>query len=79
MLCLFDSTVILFDLEYHPLDINLESLHRRGVNRSFNMHGTQYGLSQHNKILQNLKFKRLCSKTLKCNVKWAGSRYIALP
>ena len=46
-----------------------------------NTHETQYGLSQHNIILQNVKvFKNwLCSKTSKCNVKWAGLCYIALP
>ena len=34
-----------------------ESLHRRGVNTgmSLNMHGRQYGLSQHNKILQEVE------------------------
>ena len=44
-----------------------------------NMHGTQYGLSQHNKILKfykALEFNWLCSKTSKCNIKWAGSRDI---
>ena len=54
MLCFFDSMVIHFDLEHHPLDINLESLHRRCVHISLNIHGLQYGLSQHNKILQNV-------------------------
>ena len=45
-----------------------------------NMHGMQYGQSQHNKILQKLlKFNWLCSKTSKGNIKWAGLRYIALP
>ena len=28
---------------------------------------------------ETLNFIWLCSKTSKCNVKWAGSRYIALP
>ena len=46
---------------------------------SLNMHGTQYGLSQHNKLYETLKFNWLCSKTSKCNVKWAGFRCIALP
>ena len=46
---------------------------------SLNMHGAQYGLSQHNKFYKTLKFNWLCSKTSKCNVKRAGSRDIALP
>ena len=46
---------------------------------SLNMYGMQYGLSQHNKIYKTFKFNWLCSKTSKCNVKWAGSCYIALP
>ena len=28
---------------------------------------------------KTLKFNWLCSKTSKCNVKWAGLRHIALP
>ena len=44
---------------------------------SLNMHGTQYGLSQHTKLLQMLS--GCAEKTSKCNVNWAGSRYIALP
>ena len=45
-----------------------------------NMHGTQYGLPQHNNFFyKTLKFNWLCSKTSKYNVKSAGSRYIALP
>ena len=51
----FDSTFIRFDLEHHILDIIFESLHKRGVNMSLNMHRTQYGLLQHNKILQNVE------------------------
>ena len=46
---------------------------------SINMHGTQYRLSQHNKILQNVEVYWLCSKTSKCNVKRAGLRFIVLP
>ena len=46
---------------------------------SLNRHGTQYVLSQQNKILQTLEFYWLCSKTSKFKVKWAGSHYIALP
>ena len=47
---------------------------------ALNMHGTQYGLSQLNNILQKkLKCNWLCIKTSKYNVKWAGSRYIAFP
>ena len=46
---------------------------------SLNMHGTQYVLSQHNFFYKTLKFNWLCSKMSKCNVKWATSRYIALP
>ena len=49
MLCIFDITVICFDLEH------LESFHRRGVNMSLNMHEGQYGLSQQNKRLQNVE------------------------
>ena len=51
----FDSTVICFDLEFHTLDINFESLHRRGVNMLLNIHGTQYELSQHKLFLQNVE------------------------
>ena len=39
---------------------------------TLNMHGTQYGLSQHNKIFKTLKFNWLCFKTSKCNVKWVS-------
>ena len=46
---------------------------------SLNMHGTQYGLSQHNKLLRNVEVNWLCSKTSKCNIKWAGLGSIALP
>ena len=54
---------------------------------SLNMHGTQFVLSQHKIIIikkkqkkkKTLKFYWLCSKTSKCNVKWASSRYIVLP
>ena len=46
---------------------------------SLNMHGTQYGLSEHNIFYKTLKFNWLCSKTSKCNVKWSGLRYISLP
>ena len=46
---------------------------------SLNMHITQYGLSQHDKLLQNVEVNWLCRKTSKCNVKWARLRYIALP
>ena len=46
---------------------------------SLNMHGTQYGLSQHKELLQNVEVNWLCRKTSKCIVKWAGLRYIALP
>ena len=74
----FDSTVIHFDLEHHPLDTNI-SLHRREVNMSLNMHGTQYGLPQHKRLLQMLKFNWLYRKMSKCNLKWARSCYIALP
>ena len=41
---------------------------------SLNNDGTQYGLSQLNKVLQNW----LCSKMSKCDVKWAASCYIGL-
>ena len=80
MLCLFDSTFIRFDLEHHLLDMNFERLHRREVNMSLNMHGTQYGLSHIiTKFYKTLKLNWLCSKMSKCNVNWATSRYIALP
>ena len=46
---------------------------------SLYMHGTQYGLSHHNSLLQNFKFSWLCSKMSKFNIKWAGLRYIVLP
>ena len=45
---------------------------------SYDMHGTQYGLSQHIFFYKTLKFNLLSSKTSKCNVKWIGSRYIGL-
>ena len=45
---------------------------------SLKMHGTQYGLSQHNKILQNVSLIG-CVVNIKLNVKWACSCYIALP
>ena len=32
---------------------------------SLNMHGTQYGLSQHNKLLQNVEVNWLCRKNVK--------------
>ena len=47
----FLTTIIRLGLEQNPF----EGLHRRGVNMSLNMHGTQYGLTQHNKILQDVK------------------------
>ena len=40
---------------------------------SLNMHGMQYGLLEHSFFNKKLKFNWLCSKTSKCNVKWAGS------
>ena len=47
---------------------------------SLNMHGTHYGLYHRiTKVYKTSKFNWLCSKASKCNVKWAGSRYIALP
>ena len=46
---------------------------------SLNMQGTQYWLSQLNKLLQNVESNWLCSKTSKSNVNWASLRYIALP
>ena len=46
---------------------------------SLNMHGTQYGVSQHNTILQALRFDWLCKKQSKYNVKCPVSRYVALP
>ena len=47
---------------------------------SLNMHGTQYGLPQHNSFFyKTLKFYWLCSKTSKYNVKGASLRHIALP
>ena len=47
---------------------------------SLNMHGTQYGLSQHNTILQGTEVDWLCNdKQSKYNVKCPGSRYVALP
>ena len=46
---------------------------------SLNMLATQYGLSQHNKLLQNVEVNWMSRKTSKCNVKWAGLRYIPLP
>ena len=44
-----------------------ESLHRRGVYKSLNIHIMQYGLTQNNKILQDVEF--LCNTPSKCNVK----------
>ena len=35
---------------------------------SLNMHGTQCGLLQHNKIIQNVEINWLCSKMSKCNI-----------
>ena len=47
---------------------------------SLNMHGTQYhGYHSITKFYKTLKFNWLCSISSKINVKWAGSRYIALP
>ena len=46
---------------------------------SLDMQGTQNGLSQLTKIFKSLKFNWLCSKTSKCNLKWACLRDIALP
>ena len=46
---------------------------------SLNMHGTHYGLYGNTNFYKMLKFNWLCSKTSKCNVKWAGSRFIGLP
>ena len=49
---MFDS----FNLELSIILIQfIESLHRRGVNMSLNMHIKQYGLTQNNKILQNIE------------------------
>ena len=45
-----------FNLELSIILIQfIESLHRRGVNMSLNMHIKQYGLTQNNKILQNIE------------------------
>ena len=44
---------------------------------SLNMHGTQYGLSQHNKLVQTVEVYWLCSKA--SNVNGAGLGYRALP
>ena len=42
------------------------------------MNGTQYmGYHCITKFYKTSKFNLLCCKTSKCNVKWAGSRYIA--
>ena len=50
-------TVPLFVLIYNKIMLIyiFESFHRRGVNMSLNMHGTQHGLSQHRTILQDIK------------------------
>ena len=37
------------------------------------------GYQRLTKFYKTLKFKWLCSKTSKCNVKWASLQYIALP
>ena len=37
-----------------------------------NMHGTQYGLSQHNTILYDTEVDWLCNKKAKYNVKCPG-------
>ena len=46
---------------------------------SLNMHGTQYRLSQHSTILQDIEVDWLSNKQSKYNVKCPGSRYVALP
>ena len=54
MFLLFDNTVIRFDMDHNFLIQILESLHRRRVNMWLNMHITQCGLTQNNKILQDV-------------------------
>ena len=44
-----------------------------------NMHRRNMGYHSVTKFYKTLKFNWLCSKTSKCNVKWAGLRYVALP
>ena len=44
-----------------------------------NMHRRNMGYHSIIKFYKTLKFSWLCSKTSKCNVKWAGLCYVALP
>ena len=43
------------------------------------MHGMQYGLSHHNKILQNVEVQLVVYLMSNCNIKWAAPCYIVLP
>ena len=56
MILLFDRTNIRLDVEQNPFDINFsKSLLRIEENMSFSMHVTQYGLSQHNRLPQDVE------------------------